>query len=202
VTAAPELKKWAQTKLLPVCDEWYPRIVDMLPSDGFAAPRQFTIRFRRGMTVPAMAAGSAISCSIAWFERNLEGEALGAVVHEMAHVVQQYGAARRINRDSMRNPGWLVEGVADYIRWFKYEPQTRGADVRNPEAAKYDGSYRVTANYLNFIVQKYDPQIVAKLNAAMREGQYSEDLWKQYTGKTAAELAVEWKRSLTGEVNG
>ena len=37
-----------------------------------------------------------------------------------------------------------------------------------------------------------------KLNAAMRQGKYSEDLWKEYTGKTAPELAEEWKKSLEG----
>ena len=29
----------------------------------------------------------------------------------------------------------------------------------------------------------------------MREGKYSDDLWRQYTGKTADELGVEWKAS-------
>jgi hypothetical protein len=26
-------------------------------------------------------------------------------------------------------PGWLVEGIPDYIRWFQYEPQSHGADA-------------------------------------------------------------------------
>ena len=35
-----------------------------------------------------------------------------------------------------------------------------------------------------------------KLNAAMRDGKFSEDLWKEITGKTAEELGQEWKETL------
>lgn len=35
-----------------------------------------------------------------------------------------------------------------------------------------------------------------KFNTAMRQGKYSDDLWKEYTGKTADELGEEWKKSL------
>ena len=34
------------------------------------------------------------------------------------------------------------------------------------------------------------------MNAAMRQGKYSEDLWKQSAGKTADELGEEWKANL------
>jgi hypothetical protein len=167
----------------------------MLPSDGFTAPGHVTIRFRADMPrgIPAMTGGDRISCNIAWFRRNLHGEAAGAVVHEMVHVVQHYGGRRE---GAEQNPGWLVEGIADYIRWFKYEPQTHGADIHDPSKAKYDGSYRVTANFLNWVTARYDKQIVEHLNAAMRKGEYSDELWKQYTGKTADELGAEWKESL------
>jgi Peptidase of plants and bacteria len=134
-----------------------------------------------------MTLGEDVSCNIAWFRRNLQGEAAGAVVHEMVHVVQQYKRS---------NPGWLVEGIADYIRWFNYEPQKHGADIHNPANARYDGSYRVTANFLDWVTENYDKDIVPKLNAAMRKGEYREELWQQRTGKSAAELGAEWKASL------
>jgi len=37
---------------------------------------------------------------------------------------------------------------------------------------------------------------VSKLNAAMRQGKYSADLWKEYTGKTAEELWKEYVATL------
>jgi hypothetical protein len=84
-----------------------------------------------------------------WFRRELNREARGAVVHELVHVVQSYGRVRRTDPDATRAPGWLVEGIADYIRWFLYEPETRGAEIneRNLSRARYDASYRVTGTF-------------------------------------------------------
>jgi hypothetical protein len=194
-SAAPDLTEWAEQELAPVVREWYPRIVQMLPSQGYEAPSRVTIAFREGMNVPAAAAGSRIGCNSGWFRRNLTGEARGAVVHEMVHVVQQYGRARRNNPEARRTPGWLVEGIADYIRWFLYEPESKGAEItqRNISRAKYDGNYRITGNFLNWVTEKHAKDIVEKLNAAARAGNYNEDLWKNYTGKKVQELGDEWK---------
>ena len=125
-----------------------------------------------------------------WFRKNMQGEARGAVVHEMVHVVQQYGLARRKNPDAPRVPGWMVEGIPDYIRWFLYEPESKGAEItaRNISRARYDANYRITGNFLNWVVDKYDKDIIRKLNAAAREGKYTEALWKDYTSKTVQEL--------------
>lgn len=114
----PELRPWVDAALRPVCQKWYPRIVAMLPSEGYTAPRRFTVTFRKEMKGVAYTTGTRIVCAADWFGKNLKGEAAGAVVHEMVHVVQQYRQVKGGNR----NPGWLVEGMADYIRWFKYEP--------------------------------------------------------------------------------
>jgi len=117
------------------------------------------------------------------------------VVHEMVHVVQQYGLARRNNPDAPRTPGWIVEGIADYIRWFLYEPESKGAEItqRNLARARYDANYRITGNFFNWVIDKYDKEIVRKLNAAARQGKYSETLWKDYTSKTVQELGDEWR---------
>jgi hypothetical protein len=37
---------------------------------------------------------------------------------------------------------------------------------------------------------------VKKLNKAMREGEYKEEIWKTLTKKTVQELGEEWKASL------
>jgi hypothetical protein len=193
----PDLTEWADTKLAPVVKEWYPKLVEMLPSDGFTAPATFSITFRQNMGGVANTGGTRINCAGRWYRQNLKGEAIGSIVHEMVHVVQQYGyGGGRRNPGAPRNPVWLVEGIPDYIRWFKYEPQTHGADIRNPDRARYDGNYRISANFLNFAVEKYDPEIIQKLNAALRQRKYNDDLWKELTGKTVQELNDEWKASL------
>jgi hypothetical protein len=195
---APDLTQWAKEELAPVVKEWYPKIVKMLPSDEFEAPREFSIRFSPEYRGVAATGGTRVTCATEWFRRNLEGEAKGAVVHELVHVVQQYGRARRRNPNATRSPGWLVEGVADYIRWFLYEPESRGAEIteRNFARARHDGSYRITANFLYWASKQHGEDLVPKLNAAMREGRYNEDLWAELTKKTLAELNNEWRASL------
>ncbi|MEN6576038.1 MAG: family 16 glycoside hydrolase [Phycisphaerales bacterium] len=197
-TETPDLTEWAHKELAPVVREWYPKLVEMLPSEGYDAPTQVSITFSESMQGVAATGGTRIRCAAAWFRQNLQGEAKGAVVHELAHVVQNYGLARRNNPNATRTPGWLVEGICDYIRWFLYEPQTRGAEItsRNIDRARYDGNYRISANFLNWVTGTYDKDIVAKLNAAAREGRYSEDLWKTATGKTVQELGDEWKAAM------
>lgn len=197
-TVAPDLTEWTEKELKPVVQEWYPKIVEMLPSEGFTAPARVTITFRDNMGgTPASASGGRINCNVEWFRRNLKGEAIGSVVHELVHVVQQYGRARRGDPNVTRPPGWLVEGIPDYIRWFLYEPQTRGAEItsRNFARARYDASYRVSGNFLNWAVDKYDKDLVVKLNAAARQGRYHEDLWRDHTGKTLQELGDEWREA-------
>jgi hypothetical protein len=197
LSETPELTEWAHNRLVPMIQEWYPKIVQMLPSDGYEAPKSFSITFSKDMRGVANTSGTRIRCAGAWFKNNLQGEAVGAVFHEMVHVVQQYGRARRTNPNATRAPGWLTEGIPDYIRWFIYEPETHGAEItrRNISRASYDASYRITANFLNWTTEKYSRDLARTLNAAIRQGKYSEDLWKDLTGRTLQELGDEWKRN-------
>ncbi|MCP5522408.1 MAG: hypothetical protein H7A46_12765 [Verrucomicrobiales bacterium] len=204
-TAATDLADWVRTELKPVVQEWYPKLVAMLPSEGFSARTDLTLVFRDNMGgTPASAGGGRINLNSQWFRGELKREARGAVVHEMVHVVQDYGRARRTNRNATRTPGWLVEGIADYIRWFLYEPETRGAEIsaRNLSRARYDASYRVTGNFLDWVTRRYDKDLVKQLNALAREGKYTEAAWEEVTGKTLPELGDEWRQDLERRING
>lgn len=197
-SAAPDLSEWANNELAAVVREWYPKLVKLLPSPGFEAATNVTIRFRESMgRTPASAGGGRVNCNAEWFRKNLKGEAKGAVVHELVHIVQAYGRARRENPDATRTPGWIVEGIPDYIRWFLYEPRAKGAEIthRNLARARYDGNYRITANFLNWVVEKYDKDLIQKLNIAARAGKYSEQLWKEFTKKSLQELGDEWRKA-------
>lgn len=196
-TAAPDLAEWAETELKPVIIEWYPKIVAMLPSDGFQARTNVTLRFRNDMGgVPASAGGGFVNMNSQWFRRELKREARGSVVHELVHIVQNYGRVSRSATNYTRMPGWLTEGIPDYIRWFHYEPQTKGAEItrRNVANARFDASYRVSGNFLDWVSRTHDKDIVRKLNAAGREGKYSEALWKELTGKSVQDLGADWKK--------
>jgi len=201
-TETPDLTEWAHKELAPVVQKWYPKLVKMLPSEGYEAPTRVSIAFSASMQGVAATGGTRVRCAARWFRRELQGEAKGAVVHELVHVVQNYSIARRTNPNPTRTPGWLVEGIADYIRWFLYEPETHGAEItsRNISQARYNGNYRISANFLNWATETYDKDIVRKLNAAAREGNYNEDLWTKLTGHTVQELGDEWKASLEKKI--
>jgi len=192
-TESPDLKEWVEKKLQPTADKWYPKIIEALPSTNFKAPLRVSITITddfRG--VAATFSGERVLCNRQWLTANRDGESVGAVVHELVHVVQHYGSGP----GSKPNPVWLVEGIADYIRWFQYEPVPSGTRPHNTDQASYTDSYRTTAGFLNFLVKTHDQEIVAKLNVAMRQGKYSDILWKEYTGNTVDELWKEYVASL------
>jgi hypothetical protein len=200
MTQAPELMNWTESELKPVLIEWYPRIVKMLPSDGFEAPDKVRLRYLPNAKmegIPAYATGGMISMNAGWMAREKNGEARGAIVHEMVHVVQSYSKGRGRSGRRMQTPGWIVEGIPDYVRWFLYEPQSGGAALSKSARtqARHDASYRVSANFIDWVLRKYDSDgtLLQKLNAAAREGRYSSELWKELTGDTEEALAAAWK---------
>jgi hypothetical protein len=325
---APDMTDWAEHKLAPVLAEWYPKISAMLPSPGYTPPKKWSVVIAPGDGVAATG-GTRVTANAKWFRGQLDKQAVGALVHEEVHVVQQYGNGRRNNppgsfslgditnlagitqklkekadpvsayldqqltsperkalenyhgpgakayiwrtnlagmlnrivagpsiydatlfkgvnlRESTTtlrddkpdgsdlarlnralledayqgelarrnatggrgrsNTGWLTEGIPDYIRWFLYEPQSHGAgasyiqgriesDAKRDRVyePKYNDSYRVSANFLNFVTTKYDRHIVTKLNDALRQGKYYDDIWADDTGKSLQELNDEW----------
>ena len=199
-TADPKMKYWAENKMAPVLAEWYPKIAAFLPSDGFVAPTHYTITIKPFDGV-AYTVGTNITVGKKWLETTSPDDAVGCLVHESAHVVQRFGK----NKYCTLSPGWLVEGSADYVRCFFYEPQNHGADMvwmrkQNPAKIRYDGSYRYSANFLDWVTQHYDKDIVVQMNTTMRQGKYDESLWKQYTGKTLQELGVEWKSDVLSQL--
>jgi hypothetical protein len=183
VSDAPEMKDWAE-KAARICERQYPLICEDLKSDGFKPRQEIRMTLTKSYNGVAATGGGRITGSVKYFKAHPDD--FGAMVHETVHCVQSYRGRG--------NPGWLVEGIADYERFFKYEPGKLGPI--NPNRARYDGSYRVSAAFLAYLSEKYDKEIVRKLNAALREGKYSEELFKRLTGKTVTELDEEWRASL------
>jgi hypothetical protein len=229
VSDAPYLKEWVESKLGPTLAEWYPKIARMIPSEGYTPPKSFRVEFP---LVNGVANTSGpyerplVRANPVWMKSQLNREALGALVHEEVHVVQQYNAFYAMNRrggatrvaaatppasqpgssttqarrggrrGGGQGTGWLTEGIADYIRWWYYEPDGPRRYPALTAQTSYAGSYTVAANFLHYVAEKYDKDLVKKLNAAMREHTYSPDLWQKYTGKDLETLNTEWKTTL------
>ncbi len=184
VTDAPEMKEWAD-KVARLCERWYPRLNEELKSDGYKPATQIALTLKSSYNGVAMASGTRITGSVKFFKDHPDD--LGAMIHETCHVIQRYRGRG--------NPGWLVEGIADHVRFFVFEPGKAGPV--NPRRAHYNGSYRTTASFLDYVSRKYDKQLVLKLNQRLREGKYQEDAFKELTSKTVQELDEEWLASLT-----
>ncbi|AGA29557.1 basic secretory protein-like protein [Singulisphaera acidiphila] len=180
---SPEMKEWAD-KVARLCELWYPRLNEALKSDGYKPANYIKMRISSSYNGVAEAGGGNILGSTKFFKAHPDD--VGAMIHETVHIIQRYR--------SRKNPGWLVEGVADYIRFFLFEPGKIGPI--NAKRARYDGSYRTTAAFLAYVTDKYDKSLISKLNVHMREGTYKEDLFKELTGKTVQELDEEWRESL------
>ena len=183
VTDEPEMKDWAEN-VAKVCTQAYPMINEELKSHGFKPPRVVTLSLKKDYRGVAFASGNRITGSVEYFKEHAND--VGAMVHETVHVVQHYRGEG--------NPGWLVEGVSDYIRFFKFEPGKIGRI--NANRAHYNGSYRVTAAFLAYVTDKYDKQLVRKLNEAMRTGRYKKEMFQELTGKGLEDLDKEWRAAL------
>ncbi len=183
---APELADFAK-KVQQVADQEYPKIIAMLPDDGYTPPMKIRIILDPTYSGVAATSGTTIRMSTAYYQ--VHQDDLGSVVHELAHVVQHY--------QGRNNPGWLVEGVADWVRFYHYEPQS-ARPKPNPKTAAYDGSYRITASFLDWLERTNGPGTVVKINSAMRAGKYEEKIFEDLTHKKLEELGRLWKESLEG----
>ena len=184
-SAAPQCAAFAAAAQF-AGERYYGRIAQLLSSDGFTAPKHVTLTVKPGDGVAATS-GDHIECNAAYYEQHPDD--VGSIIHELTHVVQSYG-------DKGNPPGWLVEGIADYVRWFTWEPQAKRPHA-DPATAKYDASYQTSGEFLAWAQGKYDRQLVRKLNAALRAGTYTNAIWpKLCGGKTVQQVGDEWVASL------
>lgn len=113
------------------------------------------------------------------------------LVHELTHVNQQYKESPGI--------GWLVEGMADYVR-HKYfeqdiEPRLLELDRYHVDQVKlrkqgYLFGYTIASPFLDWLQTRKDENIILTLNKALREGSYSPAIFQKCCG---ASLDALWQ---------
>ena len=175
---APDLKEWGE-KAVELCRLWYPRIVRTLHSEGFTPPRAIYIRFEKACDNPAETSGERIVISPKWVRAHPED--FGMVIHELTHVVHSYPG---------EGAGWLVEGIADYVRFWQFEPDAP-RPIIDPNRASYRDAYRTTAAFLAWTQDRYDKQLVNRLNRDLRADTYADAAFKTYTGRPLDDL---WRK--------
>ena len=203
----------ASSKLL--CEEWYPKINAALFGPDTPLPyKEVKITFEPAITmgtkanpilVAAYAHDNTVHINYSYVVKtavDLPKDYAAMFIHELTHVNQHYPTSPN---DSWPNHGWMVEGIADYVR-HKYfekdiEPRLhldsngelqgfeRDRNRGTFEREGYLGGYTVAGAFLYWLEVRKDKNIVPALNRALREGRYSVDLFEQHCG---APLAALW----------
>ena len=183
----PNLADWGK-RAGEACTKWMPKISALLPSDGFTTPKSVTLRFLNDKKGVAGTSGDKISIAAAYVRGHTND--FGMVIHELTHVVQAYPKAK----EGFTKPLWLIEGIAEYIRLYHFEPDAPRPRV-NPDKASYRDSYKTAAAFLAWLEQR-NPGAVKKLNAALRQGRFKENLFQDCAGKPLDELWRDFTDSL------
>jgi hypothetical protein len=179
VSQFPELTAWAAEAEKKMRSFWADSAA-LLYSDGFVTPNAVNVLYRSGPDVtPVAAAGGGVMTVNADYARKNPKDT-GLTVHEAAHVIQSGGS-----------PGWLIEAIADYIRWIKYEPENFTYAIDLKKLNPHD-PYRNGAAFLGWCELHYDNKLVTKLNDATRFGRYRDSLFEKYCGKPIEALYEEF----------
>jgi hypothetical protein len=181
ISQAPDVAAWAQ-KAERQMEEAWPAIDAQLYSPGFIPPNKVNVVYRGGPDVTPVAAtgGGVMTVNVKWARE--QPADTGLTVHEIAHAIQAYNSY---------NPVWLVEGIADYVRWVRYEPENFRVQI-DPLKSTWHDPYRTSAAFLGWCEIHYDSRLATKLNHDLRFGTYNDGLFKKYTGKDADTLWAEF----------
>jgi hypothetical protein len=158
-------------------EAWYPKIAGLLGDPPAGKPASIELILEEGAGIAATS-GDRITVFAGWIRAHPED--VGLVIHELVHVVQAYPSPE---------PGWITEGLADYIRFWHFEarPQTRIDKAK----ASFRDSYRTTGAFFAW-VEKQHPGTVRRVHAAMRKSAYRDEIFQQATGRSVEQLWGEF----------
>jgi hypothetical protein len=145
-----------------------------------------TYKTDTGRGVPAYASGDSITLNTRWVWRQRD-DSVGMFIHELSHVVQHYPRG---------NPGWLVEGLSDLIRYELSPPEdawVKRLEAIDPKKSDYRHAYSEAAKFLAWVKNTYAPALAGKLSRAMQEGKFRETFWAEETGKDFDTLWREYR---------
>ncbi len=182
---APDLKEWG-AKAVKLATDWFPHVTQLLSTQNWKPAKTLRFVFRLKQDAPAWCSGNEISISAEWVRKHPDD--FGMVIHEMTHFVQSYP-------DNKNDTGWLVEGIADYIRWWRFEPESPRSKI-NFEKATYHDAYRTTAYWLAWVAAKYNRGLVPALDLNLRNAEDPIPTFAKLTGKEPQALWDEFRAAI------
>ncbi len=181
--AAPQCEAFAK-QAKTIAEEWYPKINEILFGKDRPLPVPVVHLKFEPMKGVAHATNDGIHISADWITKHPEDK--GMVVHELTHVVQDYKG---------KGEFWLTEGIADYVRYERYEPGTQKWKLT--EKSSYKQGYGIAGAFLAWIEKNKNADIIRKLNAACRDGSYKREMFKELCGADTDALWAEYMKTQT-----
>lgn len=167
-------------KAKELIDEHYPKLYAEFDTPEGPAPLTNVHVWFRAMDGVAHATNrNEIHISERWVTKQSPNDH-GMVIHELFHLVQAYTGG---------GEGWLTEGLADYVRHRRFEPQADWGRP-DPEKARYTDAYKTTALFLEWIEDTQKKGITLALNAASRK---KEDVRAVFTRETGKDVDALWR---------
>ena len=176
-SAAPEHREWAE-KAAPIAEAWLPRLANLLAVPGARTPGDIRVTITPDYKGVAYASGDRITMAAAWVRDHPE-DAVGALIHELVHVIQGYPGG---------SEHWLTEGIADFVRFSIYEGKPASYFPKPGKPHGYRDAYQVAAGFLAWLEAGPAPGIVRRLHAALRAQKYDAQLFETVAGKTVDDL--------------
>ena len=197
-----------QSKAL--CEEWYPKINEILYVAAHPLPYSEIVvvfdaeeifgRYGYGHGTVGFTTGNTIHISSGGLDQRPSPKDFGGLlIHELAHVNQEYGNFHirhdhllalvrpiRIKLSQEYRMNWLVEGIADYVRYKYYDKELRlvldEKSYLKLRKKGYRQGYGVAARFLLWLEMWKDKDIVRRLNVVLEQRRYSAKIFKQNCG--------------------
>jgi len=187
----PELKELAE-RAGRIGNEMYPKVLAVLADDTSKLPQQFDIVFKKHLQPNQMGRtlGTKICLDTGWLAKN-PGHLEIILIHEMAHLPQAPKWYRAISSKS-----WCwMEGMADYVPYKLGYTNGWRCPQCSAEFPHYTYGYTCAGAFLLFLDATYGSSVVRQLNTELRRRTYSEKFFASATGKSLAELWVQFQKT-------
>jgi hypothetical protein len=126
--------------------------------------------------------GNHITINADWLRKHPDD--FGMIIHELSHVVQRY---------PKYDPAWLIEALADYCRFWVYEPKESRPHI-DPQHTNIRDSYQRGAAFMAWLAAQYGDELIRDISTGLRKGYYSEDMFKKITGQSLESLHKRYRQ--------
>lgn len=179
----------------------YPQVCALLREGDIEFPSSFEIRYKKTLRTGNVAETrmDEIWLNGTYAAKFQEDPAYfeDVLAHEMAHVAQKYYSpiiGKWLVYDREPPKAWL-EGIADYASFKLGYTNSMHCPECTSAYPHYRDGYACGGAFLLFVEQRYDPQIVPRLNTLLRKGDYSDEVFAERTGKDLQTLWEEFRQT-------